>query len=622
MRIAAKFILVVFLVGSSADLPGQQTADSVNALRIAMNAANEPFGHPIQIPQSVISAALAPVALAEPGLDQAGVNVPQPPWLIDVVQQSPNRGTRESAAKPVRFSFASSPQIPSEPVVPAPWWIDLVKQPLDGREQLPVDPETLIQQALLNAPAIMAISQNPLIQETEINVANARFDVDMFLKTQFDDRVDPVGNLLTTGGLPFLEDHIWYSDGGIRRKLYSGGNIELRQRLGFQNSNSRFFDPQDQGTATLLLNFSQPLMRGRGQCYNRSQIMIAEVGTQIAWDKLSGELELELTTLVEAYWNLFNSRAVLLQKRQNVERGQVILMKLEGRSSLDSLPSQIARARAAVSARETELAVAQRDVLNAETVIRRILGSQDAFHADAPELVPTEGPVLMPNQIQLESVITEAMQQRSEVKQSLQRARVAAIQYDIGLNDMRPELNMIFNSYVAALRGDSDIPGAWGDQFQNSTPGFAAGFEFNMPYGRRAARARLSRQQLVVEQVRHEIDLAIHLVIADAQTSWRRVDSAYQTTMAASVAVDAARADLLQNEARWESFALIEGDLAEGQTPTTLLDQLLDAQQRLANAELTWSQAMMEFKIAEINLKRSMGTLLVYYQQPVDADNR
>jgi outer membrane protein TolC len=263
------------------------------------------------------------------------------------------------------------------------------------------------------------------------------------------------------------------------------------------------------------------------------------------------------------------------------------------------------------------LAVAQRDVLNAETEIRRILGSQDAFLSDAPELVPVEVPVMAPNQLQLENVINEAMQQRSEVKQSLQRARVAAIQYNISQSDMRPELNMIFNSYVSALRGETDIPGAWSDQFQNSTPGFAAGFEFNMPYGRRAARARMTRQQLVVEQVRHEIDQAMHLVIADAKTAWRRVDSAYQTTLAAGVAIDAALADLLQNEARWESFALIEGDLAEGQTPTTLLDQLLDAQQRLANAELTWSQAMLEYKVAEINLKRAMGTLLVYYQQPV-----
>ena len=39
--------------------------------------------------------------------------------------------------------------------------------------------------------------------------------------------------------------------------------------------------------------------------------------------------------------------------------------------------------------------------------------------------------------------------------------------------------------------------------------------------------------------------------------------------------IAAARADLLQNEARWEAFALIEGDFAEGQNPATLQGKMI-----------------------------------------------
>lgn len=496
----------------------------------------------------------------------------------------------------------------------APWWQELALQPMSDREQERIDPDSLVRQALLSAPGILAISQEPLIEETEITIADAEFDVETFLRTRYDDRFDPVGNVLTTGGLPFLKDNIWSGTGGIRRKLYSGGKVELGQQLGFQNSNNRFFTPQDQGTATLSLNFSQPLLKGSGACYNRSQVLIAEAGLGIAWDEYSAELQTQLSALVEAYWNLSYRRAVLLQKRQSVERGDVVLMKLEGRSSLDSLPSQIARARAEVSARTTEVAVAERDMKDAETEIRRILGSQDAFSPKAPELVPVEAAVLMPNPMTLEAAISGAMQNRGEVRQSLQRARIAAIQCDMASNELRPELNLIFDTYVAALRGNSDIPGAWGDQFTASTPGFAGGLEFSMPWGRRAAHAKLTRQKLVIQQIRHEIDETVHMVVSDAQISWRRLETAWQTAVAAQDAIDAARADLSQNEARWEAFALVEGDLSDGQSPTTLLDQLLDAQQRLANAELTWAQAMADFKIAEINLKRATGSLMDYYQ--------
>ena len=57
---------------------------------------------------------------------------------------------------------------------------------------------------------------------------------------------------------------------------------------------------------------------------------------------------------------------------------------------------------------------------------------------------------------------------------------------------------------------------------------------------------------------------------------------------------------------------MIEGDLADGQTPTTVLDQLLDSQERLTSSELVFSQAELELKSAEVGLLRTMGTLLIH----------
>ena len=100
--------------------------------------------------------------------------------------------------------------------------------------------------------------------------------------------------------------------------------------------------------------------------------------------------------------------------------------------------------------------------------------------------------------------------------------------------------------------------------------------------------------------------------IAESQVSLRRVNSGIETIRAAEEAIKAARADLEQNYRRWESFALVEGDLADGQTPTTMLDQLLDSQERLTAAELIYAQAELELNTAEIGLQRSMGTLLMH----------
>ena len=74
----------------------------------------------------------------------------------------------------------------------------------------------------------MAVSQNPLIRELQIVEADAEFDPVRFLRSQFEDRVDPVGNELTVGnGESFLKDNIWSANAGFRKKNRNGANLSL-----------------------------------------------------------------------------------------------------------------------------------------------------------------------------------------------------------------------------------------------------------------------------------------------------------------------------------------------------------------------------------------------------------
>ena len=111
--------------------------------------------------------------------------------------------------------------------------------------------------------------------------------------------------------------------------------------------------------------------------------------------------------------------------------------------------------------------------------------------------------------------------------------------------------------------------------------------------------------------IKAQFDEVMQNIIAESQVALRRVASAAETRFAAEEAIRAARIDTEQFERRWESFALVEGDLAEGQSPTTVLDQLLDAQDRLASAETVYVQSERELKVAEVALQHTMGTLLM-----------
>ena len=510
------------------------------------------------------------------------------------------------------LSPASAKEIRDESLV---WWKNEIQTAtIPGGTLQSVETNSLVFFMLKRSPRLRAVSQNPLIREQRITEAEAEFDPVSFLQSLWQDRVDPVGDNLsvTNDGTNFLDDHIWTADLGVRRKTTSGATVELNQRLGFRNSNSMFFNPQDQGTAALSLNVTQPLMRGRGKYFNRSQILIAQSATNASWDTLAIELQDEIQSVVESYWRLYFDRSVFLQKQKNVQRAQAVLEKLEGRAGLDSLPFQIARARSAVLSRKTELANARRDIRNSETDIRRLTADSDWAASQMIELLPIELPDLSIPIVDLEHVILTAINNRPEIAETIKRSKIAAIQTDISVNELMPELSLLLGTYVSALEGDSQLGDAFVDQFGRVKPGYSVGVEFEMPIRNRAARSRLTQRKLQMNLIKAEIQETLQNVIAESQIARRRVASAKETLVAATEAIHAAQLDLEQSGGRWESFALIEGDIVDGQTPTIVLDQLLDSQTRLVESEFVYSQAEMELKIAEIALQRTMGTLLTH----------
>ncbi len=513
------------------------------------------------------------------------------------------------------FSFDAFDQSPI-------WWKQQVNQPLHPENQaVPVNSNALVFAALKNSPRIQAVSKNPLIRELQVVEADAEFDPVRFVQSQFQDRVDPVGSSLTINDNlteQFLKENTWTAEAGIRRRLRTGADLRVSQRLGFQNSNSNNFIPQDQGTATLALNVTQPLLRGRGRVYNQAQILIAQSTGGVAWEVFQQELQEELEGVVAAYWQLYLERSVYLQRKRNVQRGQVILDRLNGRRELDSLPAQIARARSSVQTRKTELANAFRNIRNAETEIRRRVADRNWMASQSLELLPEELPSVQNVGWDLDQVVQTALNHRPEIRESMRRIKIAGVQRDVSENELLPELSFLVGTYVSALRGDSDVLGAFGDQFGQVTPGYSFGLEYELPRLNRAARSRFQQRHLQFKRLENELEEVIQNVIAESQIALRRITSAIETLAAAEQAIVAARADLNQNQTRWESFALVEGDIAEGLSPTTVLDQLLDSQERLSQAEIVYAQAELELKISEVSLQRSMGTLLMHQQVSYD----
>lgn len=472
-----------------------------------------------------------------------------------------------------------------------------------------VDINSLIIDALRHSAQVRAISDNAVIAETAITRADAEFDARAFMESKLVRTSVPTGSELEAGtNVPRLREEDWFYTAGFRRKNQYGGRFEAAQQIGLRDSNSEFFDPGNQGNSRLTLSYNQPLLNGAGNAYNTSLIMLAEIDTRIAADKTNVELQDHLLEVTEAMWELFLERCVLLQKQRHEQRAQVILTRLEKRRDVDSLDSQIARARAAVAMRRTELIRAATAIRNAEAHVRALVNSPIMLDNRGSELVPVQLPMREFIPVAIRDAVLTALDNRPEISAVTQQIEAASVRLNVARNELMPVLDVVLETYVSGLQGDHDIGRSWVDQFSTGEPSYTAGFVFEVPIYRRAAQANIQRRRVELRQLSSRLQAVIETLHAEVEVAVREVETTYRELQAKYLLMVAEEADLYYLQRRWEE---LPGD---DRSASFLLADLLDAQDRLVFAEFGFARAQVDYTLNLTRLNRATGTLLKHEQ--------
>jgi outer membrane protein TolC len=456
--------------------------------------------------------------------------------------------------------------------------------------------------ALEHSQQIKVFSELPLIRETAITEADAAFDWYAFIDSRWDDISDPIGNTLTAGpGINRFLDHNVDFSAGVRRRTLTGGQLEMAQRLGFQDNNSQFFVPDPQGTARLTFSFTQPLLRGRGKVYNTSLTVLARIDTQVAGEEFRRQLQAHLLEVSRAYWALYLERAVLYQRINSYMRGRQVFEKLEQRRHIDAPVNQIVSAEASVKQRLSELTRARAAVRNAESRLRSLVN--DPLYFDV-EIVPEDVPTFDYMPVDLGESVSLAIQRRPEVAQSLKQIKAACVRLNMSKHELLPALNLVTEAYVSGLEDRGQAFDAWGRQFDTGQPSYSIGFQYEVPIWNRAAKARLQRRRLESRQLGNQygttletIRLEVEVAVRELQTSRDELSTKQQAMYARTMQLDALTK-------RWERLP------GEDVTASLALENLLIAQDHLARAEFEYLQSQLTYNLSLVNLKRATGLLL------------
>lgn len=486
-----------------------------------------------------------------------------------------------------------------------PWWQDLAGQRYRERsERFETNVDLLVIAALQHSPFVVSVSTDPLMRETMITEEWAEFDWRAFVETKYDDLSDPVGNLLTTGGSPRFRDNHWTGNAGVKRKTSSGGEFRAQQRMGFQDTNSVFFVPRQQGTARFELSYTQPLLNGAGECYNQSRIVLASIDTDIVTEETHRQLQDHLFRVTQTYWELYRARSQFLQKQKLLDSATTILETIEARREIDALQRQVLRARSAVTSRRSAMARAETEIRNAESRLRLLVNDPRMLETTALEYLPLEAPLSAYVDLSVTPSLQTALENRPDIHQAIHRVKATGVRLGVSRQDILPKLDLILSTYVAGLAGDSQLGRAYGEQFYVGEPGYTVGMLFEVPLGNRAAKAQYTRRELEMRKAladfRSSVETGlteVELALREARTSYLELGSRFQAMLAAE------RESLYLLE-RWK---LMPDD---DRSSILLLEDLLDSQERLANEEADFTNAQVGYVLALAQLKRVQGTLL------------
>lgn len=508
-------------------------------------------------------------------------------------------------------TFPVSPQL----IDPAPqqvhlteepgWWTPAIQGPLRPEDAaVYVSVEDLLVRSLQHASQVKVFSELPLIRETSIVEADSAFDWHAFLDSRWDDTSDPVGNSLTVGGGGTrFNDHNLTTSLGARKRTRTGGQFEIAERLGFQDNNSTFFQPDPQGTARLVLSYTQPLMRGRGRVYNESLTVLACIDTDIAKEEFRRQLQSHLLEVVRAYWGLYLERGVYVQKSKAADRAKLIYGRLLKRREIDAYESQLISAEAEVKSRFSELKRSAAAVKNAEDRIRALVNDPQ-LGTDGIELVPMDIPTHQGFPITMEESLRAAVQCRPEIGQSLKQIKAACVRVNMSKEELMPVLNLVTETYVSGLRGDSAIHEAFGDQFSVGQPSYSIGLQFEVPINNRAARSRHTRRHLELRQLRNQYETTVQTLKLETRVAVREVETSFDELDTKLSAMNAMKAKTDYILRRWE---LMPG---ESQSGSNVLEDLLLTQSHLTRAENEYLSAVVTYNLALVNIKRATGMLL------------
>jgi len=472
--------------------------------------------------------------------------------------------------------------------------LDVVKDETTGKNIVKLTVDDAVKRALVSSPEISIVSYDPSIAKEDIVKAAADFDPALFGRLNYEKQDDPTDSIFLGGQ---ATSRVWET--GIKQKGVTGAEWSFAYAL------TRNWD--DLTTRTLstryepMLSFQvkQPLFRDAWQELNLAGVNISKLNYRIAIVAFRQKTEDVSAEVISLYWALSRARRDREIQQQLLGRSRETLKKVEDRKDIDATTVQIKQAEAAVKSREAVLYQAQKQVMDVQDALVRLLSDSQINLLSDFEIVPISDLATTETRFEQSEALRLALSNNPEIHQARLTVDVAQINVDVAKRQKMPRLDLVAS---ARMQGLHSYQGGAHDELSDADyVSYAIGIMFEIPLGNRQREAEYRKRKLERSKAKSILQNTSDQLALQVKERIRLAETSYEEIQIQKDAVDAARIHLQA----LEDTEVIREKL----TPEFLLVKL-EAQESLSNAQRAEIKAISDYNIAQVRLAQSMGTVL------------
>lgn len=351
---------------------------------------------------------------------------------------------------------------------------------------------------------------------------------------------------------------------------------------------------------TLAISYSQPTRVGAELVSDYSSVAAIRLADGIDSNAAMQQLKGEAYEVCQSYWTVFYLRAALVQDLRAAERLESIANQLQVHANVEGTYALVEKAKSVVAQRMEMAKRTEAELSNAEAKLRKIVGIDGPDSSTTFEIIPITLPVNERVPCEINQQLTDAFFDRGEIRTACTQIHQSVAGQRVDANEVRNSVSALVQAYFLGSSGNN----AWQNVGNPNQP-IEAQISPSRQRNNLAVQSILQLRNLEMRKQLFGLNHQLLLTSAEVESTMTELEGSlaeYSVAIDSTLSAEQRRQFLLQ---RWQS-----NPAGGGARSALLLEELLNAESQVAQAENVWALSQCTYMISIAKVKSTTGKLV------------